>query len=243
MKIDIKGSVVDSETGQMFDWFGMQNTNPKDIQNSLDQANGEDIELNISSGGGDVAAAAEIYTMLKQYPGKVTGTIQGIAASAASVISEACDHLVISPAASMMIHRASAMVDGNTHDMEHHSIVLSKIDQTICSVYQAKTGKSRDDILDLMEKETWMTADEAVNQGFADEVLSVSNLTPQLVNSYDPIPIKSKVDEFMHMMMGSQEKQNNNSQKSDITNSKSEKTSNTALFDKKLSILKGEKND
>ena len=96
MEIDIKGSVVDSETGQMFNWFGMQNTNPKDVQNALNKANGEDIELNISSGGGDVASAAEIYTMLQQYPGKITGTIQGIAASAASVISEACDHLVIS---------------------------------------------------------------------------------------------------------------------------------------------------
>ena len=237
MDIDIKGSVVDSETGQMFNWFGMQNTNPKDVQNALNKANGEDIELNISSGGGDVASAAEIYTMLQQYPGKITGTIQGIAASAASVISEACDHLVISPAASMMIHRASNTFSGNTEDMGHNSVILSKVDQTICSVYQAKTGKSRDEILNLMKDETWMTAEEAVDQGFADEVLNVSDNAPQVINSFEEIPVKAKVDEFMKMLMNSVKKNNEN--KSDNTQS-SNQDSITALFNKKLSILKGE---
>ena len=92
MQIDIKGMVVDSEDGAMLNWFGVQNTNPQDIQKALKNADGKDIDLSIASTGGDVFAAAEIYTMLQQYPGQVTDTIQGTAASAASIIAEACEH-------------------------------------------------------------------------------------------------------------------------------------------------------
>ena len=114
---------------------------------------------------------------------------------------------------------------------------MSKVEQTICSVYQAKTGKSRDEILNLMKDETWMTAEEAVDQGFANEVLNVSDNAPQVINSFEAIPVKAKVDEFMKMLMNSVKKNNEN--KSDNTQS-SNQDSITALFNKKLSILKGE---
>ena len=232
MEIDIKGEVVDSATADMYDWFGMPNTNPATIQKALKDANGEDIQLNISSGGGDVSAAAEIYTMFRQYSGKVTGTIQGIAASAASVIAEACDHLVISPAASMMIHRASNWTQGNTNDFSHGAEVLDKVDQTICAVYQAKTGKSKDEILDLMDKETWMTAEDAVSEGFADEILSVkSDIAPQFVNSFTTLPSKDKVKEFKAIILSQ-----NNKKASHISDSKSD---DMALLNEKINLLKG----
>lgn len=244
MQIDIKGDVVDSETGQMYKWFGMQNTNPQAIQEQLEQAGGKDIQLNISSPGGDVTAAAEIYTMLQQYSGKVTGTIQGIAASAASVISEACDHLVISPTATMMIHRASMWGEGNTNDFGHNAETLSKIDQTICNAYQAKTGKSRDEILDLMDKETWMTADEAVKEGFADEILPVNDKAPQMINSIGSMPLKNKVDEFMKFIM---DQENKNDEKSTINNSHDDQNHesyfDSVLFKSKLKIIKGDKDE
>lgn len=240
MQIDIKGDVVDSETGQMYKWFGMQNTNPQAIQEQLEQAGGKDIQLNISSPGGDVTAAAEIYTMLQQYSGKVTGTIQGIAASAASVISEACDHLVISPTATMMIHRASMWGEGNTNDFGHNAETLSKIDQTICNAYQAKTGKSRDEILDLMDKETWMTAQDAVDQGFADEILAINDKPPQMANSIGSMPVKDKVDEFMKFLV---DQKSENKDKSTISSSNNEEYFDSALFKSKLKILKGENDE
>lgn len=240
MQIDIKGDVVDSETGQMYKWFGMQNTNPQAIQEQLEQAGGKDIQLNISSPGGDVTAAAEIYTMLQQYSGKVTGTIQGIAASAASVISEACDHLVISPTASMMIHRAKMNGEGNTNDFRHNADTLSVIDQTICNAYQAKTGKSRDEILDLMNKETWLTPQNAVDQGFADEILAVNDKVPQMVNAIGSIPAKDKVDQFMKFLIDQKQE---NKEESTINSSNNEEFFDSALFRSKLKILKGENDE
>lgn len=244
INIDIKGDVVDSETGQMYKWFGMQNTNPQAIQEQLHKAGGKDIQLNISSPGGDVTAAAEIYTMLMQYGGQVNGVVQGIAASAASVIAEACGHLAISPAATMMIHRASTIVDGNKNDLGQTANTLSKIDQTICGVYQVKTGKSTDEILDLMDKETWMTADEAVKEGFADEILPVNDKAPQMVNSIGSMPLKNKVDEFMKFLM---DQENKNDEKSTINNSHDDQNHesyfDSALFKSKLKIIKGDKDE
>ncbi len=236
MEIDIKGMVVDSEDGAMLNWFGVQNTNPQDIQKALKDADGKDISLNIASTGGDVFAAAEIYTMFKQYPGQVTGTIQGTAASAASIIAESCQHLVISPAASMMIHRASTDASGNTDVMGRTGNMLSKIDQTLVNVYQSKTGKSRDDILALMKAETWLTAQDAVDQGFADEILDVNATAPQVVNAVGTIPNKAKVQKFLNMLA---KEKTDNKEESNISN---QETRNIALFKSKLAILKGENN-
>lgn len=238
MQIDIKGMIVDSEDGAMLNWFGVQNTNPKEVQDALQQADGKDISLNIASTGGDVFAAAEIYTMFKQYSGQVTGTIQGTAASAASIIAESCEHLIISPAASMMIHRASTDASGNTEDMNRTGIMLSKIDQTLVNVYQSKTGKSRDEILNLMKAETWLTAQDAVDQGFADEILDVNDTVPQVVNAVGTIPNKSKVHKFLDML--AKEEKIKDDKKSGISNVSKSETRNTALFKSKLAILKGE---
>lgn len=238
MQIDIKGMVVDSEDGAMLNWFGVQNTNPQDIQKALKEADGKDIDLSIASTGGDVFAAAEIYTMFKQYPGNVTGTIQGTAASAASIIAEACEHLVISPAASMMIHRAATDASGNTEVMGKTGNMLSKIDQTLVNVYQSKTGKSRDEILDLMKAETWLTPQDAVEQGFADEILDVNDTAPQVVNSVGTIPDKSKVQKFLNML--AKEENTKNEKKSGISDASAKEARDAALFKSKLAILKGE---
>ena len=98
MEIDLKGDIVDNATGDFFDWFGMTYVSPKNIEDALKSADGEDVQLNISSNGGDVFAASEMYTMLKMYSGRVTGIIQGMAASAATIVAESCDYLSISQA-------------------------------------------------------------------------------------------------------------------------------------------------
>lgn len=218
--IDVKGDVVDSETGTMYDWFAMQNVNPKAMQNSLTEANGEDLQLNISSNGGDVFAASEIYTMLSQYPGTVTGTVQGLAASAATIVAMACDHLVMSPTAQLMIHRSSEVVEGNTHDLQHESTVTQKVDESIAAAYEAKTGKSKDEILQLMTDETWLTAEDAVSQGFADEVMQTDK-APLVVDSLSPLPSKNSVKKFKQMITGTDDH------------------SHSAIFKQKMARLKG----
>lgn len=238
-QIDIKGMVLDANSGQLFTMLGMQNTNPQSIQHQLESADGDDIELSIASDGGDVFAASEIYTMLKQYPGKVSGTVQGLAASAASVIAEACDHLVISPAGQMMIHKASENVTGNADDLMHESNVLNGIDQTLASIYENKTGKSQDEIIDLMKTETWLTAKQAVEQGFADEILDVQSQKklPQVVNAIGSIPSKEAVANILKLVKDStQNKKTNDISKEELSKTDSQR----ALFARKLAILKGE---
>lgn len=224
-KIDVKGDVVDNTTAQIYDFFGMQSVNPEAIQNALNDANGADIELDIASNGGDVFAASEIYTMLQQYNGNVTGVVQGLAASAATIIAMAADKLVMSPASQLMIHRGSETADGNTNDLSHEASVMSGIDQTIASVYQAKTGMSQDDILKIMDNETWLTAKDAVDQGFADEVLAVDKAQPVFTNSIASLPSKDAVNKFLNLI-----------KKPKVAVSK-----HSDIFMSKLDILKGDK--
>ena len=103
--IDVKGDIVDDMTGQMYDWFGMNYTSPSLVSQALNQSD-DDIVVNINSGGGDVFAASEIYTALRNSAGKVVVNIQGLAASAASVIAMAGDTVNMSPTAQIMIHKA-----------------------------------------------------------------------------------------------------------------------------------------
>lgn len=231
-QIDIKGDVLDNETGEMYDFFGEQYVSPSQVQSALNEADNQDVELDIASYGGDVFAASEIYTMLNQYPGKVTGVIQGMAASAATIIAEACDHLIISPAGQMMIHKAATADEGNSDEFTHTANVLNTTDRTIAGIYEAKTGKSESEILNLMKNETYLTAQDAVDQGFADEVMKVGDKTPQVVNSLHTIPSKEAVHKFMSLIK---------MQKSVDAGLKKNSDTNT-LFDRKLAILRGENN-
>ena len=116
-------------------------------------------------------AAAEIYSMLRDYKGKKTVKIDALAASAASVIAMAGDKVLISPVALMMIHDPMTCAAGNAKDMEKVINTLNEIKESIINAYQAKTGLSRKKIAQLMEDETWLNAKKAVELGFADEIL------------------------------------------------------------------------
>ncbi|GAY74344.1 Clp protease ClpP [Lentilactobacillus kosonis] len=131
MKMRLTGDVVDNDTAFFYDFFGMNCISPNAINEQLDKANGEDIDVSINSNGGDVFAASEIYTELKQYTGNVTISVTGIAASAASVISMAADTLKMSPTAQIMIHNASSSVQGDTRDMAHESQVLNNVNESM----------------------------------------------------------------------------------------------------------------
>ena len=143
---------------------------PKAFREELN-ADAGDITVWINSPGGNVFAAAEIYTMLRDYPGAVTVKIDAIAASAASVIAMAGSKVLMSPVAMLMIHDPSTIAMGNTKDMEKAIATLNEVKESIINAYTAKSGLSHNRISKLMENETWMNAKKAVELGFADEIL------------------------------------------------------------------------
>ena len=171
MKVKIKGPIIGNSEAWIYEWFGIEATSPSMVDKAIEKANGEDLEVEINSGGGSVFAGSEIYTALKSYPGNVTVKIVGLAASAASVIAMAGDKVMMSPTAQIMIHNASSRAEGDYRDMEHTADVLKNADNTIANAYRIKTGKTQEELLALMDKETWMTAQKAKELGFIDEVM------------------------------------------------------------------------
>ncbi|NLE26562.1 MAG: Clp protease ClpP, partial [Clostridiaceae bacterium] len=138
-----------------------------------------DITLWINSPGGNVFAAAEIYTMIRDYPGSVTVRIASIAASAASVVAMAGNLVQMSPTALLMIHDPSTIAMGNAKDMEKAITTLNEVKESIINAYAAKTCLSRNRISKLMSDETWLNAKKAVELGFADEILFADKPKPE----------------------------------------------------------------
>ena len=143
---------------------------PKAFREELEADSG-DITVWINSPGGNVFAAAEIYTMLRDYKGAVTVKIDAIAASAASVIAMAGNKVLVSPVAMLMIHDPSTIAMGNARDMEKAISTLNEVKESIINAYAFKTGLTHSRIAKLMENETWMNAKKAGEQGFAGEIL------------------------------------------------------------------------
>lgn len=143
---------------------------PQMFRDELNAGEG-DVTVWINSPGGNVFAAAEIYTMLKDYKGSITVKIDAIAASAASVVAMAGDTVQMSPVAMLMIHDPSTVAMGNTKDMEKAIEVLNEVKESVINAYASKSGLSHARIANLMSNETWMNAKKAVELGFADEIL------------------------------------------------------------------------
>jgi len=171
VKVKIKGPIVGNSDAWIYEYFGIEATSPSMVDKVLEKANGEDLEVEINSGGGSVFAGSEIYTALKSYKGNVAVKIVGLAASAASVIAMAGNKVMMSPTAQMMIHNVSSCAAGDYREMEHTAEILKNANDTIANAYRIKTGKTQEELLALMDKETWMTAQKAKELGFIDEVM------------------------------------------------------------------------
>lgn len=151
-------------------WWGDTIT-PKQFKEDLD-ALGDISTLNIyiNSGGGDVFAGQAIHSMLRRHKATKNVYIDGLAASIASVIAVAGDKVIMPKNAMMMIHKCWTFAIGNAHDMRKMAEDMDKIDESIIAAYEEKTGLEKDKIIELMDAETWMTAEDAVSYGFADEI-------------------------------------------------------------------------
>lgn len=150
-------------------WYGDEVT-PKMFKEELQDGEG-DITVWINSPGGDVFAAAQIYNMLMDYKGNVTVKIDGLAASAASVIAMAGTKVQMSPVAMMMIHNPATIAIGDSSEMKKAIDMLDEVKESIMNAYEIKTGLSRSRISHLMDAESWFNAKKAVELGFADKLL------------------------------------------------------------------------
>lgn len=150
-------------------WYGDEVT-PKLFKDELESGTGP-ISVWINSPGGDVFAAAQIYNMLMDYPYDVTVKIDGLAASAASVIAMAGTTVEMSPVAMMMIHNPATIAIGDSEEMKKAVKMLDEVKESIVNAYEIKTGLAREKISKLMDAESWFNAKKAVELGFADKIL------------------------------------------------------------------------
>jgi len=176
-KIEIKGTIVSDDDKWIYDYLGIGAVSPKDINSALKNAKGEEIEIDINSGGGDIFAGSEIRTAIASYKGLKKINIVGLAASAASVISTAAKSF-IAPTGMFMLHNVSSGASGDYRDMQHASEVLLAANKSISNAYREKTGLSETELLAIMDKETWLSAEDAVRMKFVDGIM----LENQFVN-------------------------------------------------------------
>ena len=179
MKIAIKGTICTNDDKEIYEWYGVTSTAPKDVIDKLKEASGQNVDIYINSGGGEITSAMEIYSALREYNGNIQIHVVGMAASAASVIMCAakCD---INPTALVMIHNVSSYTSGDYNEMNKKSQVLQTADRAMCQAYIIKTGRTEKELLEMMNKETWFTADEAVAFGLCDSITE----SHQLIASY-----------------------------------------------------------
>lgn len=150
-------------------WFS-DDVTPALFRKELSDCKG-DITVWINSPGGDVFAASQIYAMLKEHKGNVRVKVDGVAASAASVIAMAGSSVEMTPTACIMIHNPATFIFGEVGDLEQGIEMLSEVKEAIINAYEQKTKLPRDTISKMMDAETWMNANKAVELGFADKVL------------------------------------------------------------------------
>ena len=163
-------------------WFSDEVT-PAMFKEELFAGNGP-ILLHINSPGGDCIAASQIYTMLMDYPHDITVQIDGMAASAASVIAMAGTKVCMSPTSMMMIHNPFTCAMGDSDEMRKAIQLLDEVKESIINAYEIKTGLSRTKLSHLMDSETWMNALKAKELGFCDEVLYTSDGKPDDVSGF-----------------------------------------------------------
>lgn len=172
MQIEVRGDIIPNDDKWIYQWLEWDSTCPNDVKSLLAAAGeGEPIEVLINSGGGSVMAGQEIYSILRAAK-NVTISIQSLAGSAASVIAMA-GRSRISPVGMLMVHNVfMSGASGDYHDMQKNAEILRQMNAALAEAFVAKTGKSQEEILRLMDRETWLTANQCVEQGFVDEIIS-----------------------------------------------------------------------
>lgn len=231
MKVEVKGYIVPNDDKIIYNWFGIEMTCPADITGAIEQAKGEPLDVEISTCyGGDIFAGSTIYSALRSYEGGVRIHVTGLAASAASVIAMAGPS-DMSPTAMLMVHRVSSMAAGNYHAMDTESASLQQADKAIAAAYVAKSGMSEKDALKMMDAETWITAQQAVDLKLIDKVTDAA--IPQLVAAYG-LPLPRAVIEKTRAMLAERKRLKSPENHPDT---EPDNTKNIALAKAKLNLI------
>lgn len=168
-KINVKGYIVSNEDKEAYDYWGMESTCPNDVQKVLEQSNGlVDVDITTSYGG-NIFAGSDIYTMLRKY-GNIFIHVYSLAASSTSIIAMAGPS-EISPTALFFAHLVESSEQGNYHAMDQTSNMLKSASEALSAAYMEKTGMSKEEALALMEKESWLTAQQAVEMKLIDKIM------------------------------------------------------------------------
>lgn len=201
IKINIKGPIIPNSYKWYYDFFGEDSTCPADVLKALEQAAGAEVQVYINSPGGIVDAGSEIYTAIRNYTGEKKIYIVGEACSAASVIAMAA-YCEMSPTAVMMVHCASGGMRGNHNDMEHIAEVLRTIDDALANAYCDKTGMSKDEAIRMMEKETWLNAEQAKERGLIDAIMFRENISDPVAASNFVLPSEEQMNKVKSVIKG-----------------------------------------
>lgn len=206
-KIKIRGFIIPNDYKWLYDLFRIDSTCPADIEKELNEAKGEDVEVVINSYGGDVYSGSEIYTLLMDYPGNVTTTVVGMAASAASLAVVAGRPARISPTAQIMLHNVSSRTEGDYRVHEHEAEVLKSFNKSVANAYRLKTGLPEEKLLELMGKGgsanlgTYLNAQQAKELGFVDEIMfDEGNQLAACVN-YNPLLDPQVVNKLRNILL------------------------------------------
>ena len=168
---DLLGYIVPDDDAWVYRFFGYAVTSPMDVRNALKKAGKEPVTVRINSYGGDVWSAPDMYTLLRQHEPGVETEVTGLAASAATLPMTAGNTVRASPTAEIMIHNPSCSASGDHRAMEHTAQSLRNTREAIINAYELKSGLSRERLRGMMNSETWMTAQRALENGFVDEIL------------------------------------------------------------------------
>ncbi len=197
-ELDLNGAVITNDDAWIYDWLDMDSISPGKVRGFLDEAAGEDVVVNINSGGGDLYSGVNIHDMLQAYVGNVEVHVCGIAASAASVIAMA-GKCLMSPASVMMIHNTACEDYGDRREKVNTAGVLGVHDRAIASLYAQKTGRDISEIARMMDKETYLDAQTALEYGFIDGILT-ETAAPRVVNSAGGMIPQSAIKELRELI-------------------------------------------
>ncbi len=199
-KINVRGVMIPNDYKWYYEFFGEDSTCPRDVQKVLDaMVAGDEIEVYINSPGGVIDVGSEIYTLLRAQE-NVKIYITGEACSAASIVAMA-GYCEMSPTALMMVHCVSSGARGNHNDMEHMAEVLRTADRALSSAYIAKTGMSEAEVLDMMEHETWLTAEQAKGRGLIDAIMfEEMEIMPLVAGPMFALPDEEQLEKVKRMM-------------------------------------------
>lgn len=190
--LELKGDIISNEYKWVYDWLEWDSTCPNDAKNAIKaMQEGEQLEVLVNSYGGDVKAGQEIYSLLNGVKTSVA-VIQSFAASAAGVAAMGCHTVRMSPVGVIMIHNVSCGgVSGDYHEMDKASHMLRTLNSAMANAYAAKSGRPLDEILRIMDRETWLTAERAMEYGFIDEIIQPKQ--PAFTNAFEGMRLTQDV--------------------------------------------------